>query len=409
MSKKLRLLIIFGGKSTEHEISLRSARNIAESLDPERFECSFVGITKTGGWQIIDDFHLLTGSRSLLSERICETSSQALPVLRRIEDCGIDAVFPVLHGHMGEDGSIQGILKLLDIPFVGPDILGSAIGLDKDVSKRLLREGGLPVVKFQCLVRHRRQDCSFDFIEETLGLPFVVKPANCGSSVGISIVRERESFSRALDNAFAYDNKVLMEEFVQGRELECGVMGNEAPVASVVGEVRPKKSFYSYELKYIDEHGAELLAPAPIPTDVSKAIQAMACSAYSALCCEGMARVDFFLKDNGTLIINEINTIPGFTNMSMFPLLWHVSGVSYSKLIENLVLLAIDRHARDTKMQRNYVAPNDLRHQSVIDEALCSQINSSNHPLVDEMGKNRKSQPTARANQEKCAACVEIA
>jgi len=263
----------------------------------------------------------------------------------------VDVVFPVLHGPFGEDGTVQGLLKLAQVPFVGAGVLGSAIGMDKDVMKRLLRDAKIPVAKFLVFDRASAYEIDFSRIKRVLGLPLFVKPANLGSSVGISKVSNRKQFARAVKEAFRYDNKILLEEFIRGREIECSVLGNEHPLASLPGEIITRHDFYSYDAKYIDEKGAQLMIPAKLPPRVVKKIQKMAIASFKVLCCEGMARVDFFLSPAGKIIVNEINTIPGFTKISMYPKLWEASGVSYRNLIDRLIRLAIGRFHQEKNLR----------------------------------------------------------
>jgi D-alanine-D-alanine ligase len=259
-----------------------------------------------------------------------------------------------MHGPYGEDGTIQGFLKMADVPFVGAGILGSAVGMDKDVMKRLLRDAGIPVGKFIVLQSHDKIT-PFAEAEAALGSPLFIKPANMGSSVGISKVADGAEYTAAVDLAFRYDDKIVVEEFIPGREIECGVLGNEEPAASVPGEVIPAHDFYSYDAKYLDEKGASLQIPAKLDEKTVKRIQELAIKTFRALCCEGLARVDFFLKTNGDLIVNEINTIPGFTKISMYPKMWEASGVSYTDLITRLIELAISRHEKIARLKTSFV------------------------------------------------------
>jgi len=258
----------------------------------------------------------------------------------------LDVVFPVLHGPYGEDGSVQGLLKTAGIPFAGPGVLAAAVGMDKDVMKRLLVGAGIPVADFR--VAHAAEPRpAWDAIAGALGSPVFVKPANLGSSVGIRKVAEPAAFAGAVEDAFAYDAKVVIERAVAGREIECAVLGNDEPIASVVGEVIPHHEFYSYEAKYLDEDGAELVIPAELEPSVSERVREMALEVFRALCCDGMARVDFFLQNDGVLLVNELNTIPGFTRISMYPKLWEASGLPYGALIERLLALGIERYERE--------------------------------------------------------------
>jgi D-alanine-D-alanine ligase len=263
----------------------------------------------------------------------------------------VDLVFPVLHGPFGEDGTIQGLLKLANVPFVGAGVLGSAVGMDKDVMKRLLRDARIPIAKFLAFQRADMNRVSFAKVKKALGLPLFVKPANLGSSVGINKVTNKENFRRAIEDAFRYDNKIVIEEFVPGREIECAVLGNEKPIASLPGEIIVQHDFYSYDAKYIDDKGARFEIPAQLPKAVMKKIRALALRSYRVLCCEGMARVDFFLRANGQVVVNEINTIPGFTKISMYPKMWQASGISYSRLIDRLIKLALERARQEKRLR----------------------------------------------------------
>ncbi|MCL2720540.1 MAG: D-alanine--D-alanine ligase [Treponema sp.] len=320
--------IIFGGKSAEHEISLLSAKNVYDAIDKEKFNPTLIKIEKSGKWQMNEIFNF-------------------------------DVIFPILHGPFGEDGTIQGLLKLADIPFVGPDVLGSAVGMDKDVMKRLLRDAGIPIGKFLTIKSYETMP-SFAEVQSAIGSGenkniFFIKPANMGSSVGINKVKNQDELSAALKDAFQYDTKVIIEEFIPGREIECAVLGNEEPAASIPGEIIPSHDFYSYDAKYIDDNGAALEIPAKLDNDTIKRIQELAIKVFKTLNCEGLSRVDLFLKPNGELIVNEINTMPGFTKISMYPKMWEKSGISYTDLITRLIELAISRFERDQKLKTTVV------------------------------------------------------
>jgi len=363
--KKINVGILFGGKSTEHEVSLQSAKNVIDALDKDKYDVTLIGIDKSGRWYLNDSSHFLINSSNPKLIALNKTNKNVTFVpgveskqLVCVSDINlrenIDVVFPILHGPYGEDGTVQGLLKLSNLPFVGAGVLGSAIGMDKDVTKRLLRDVGVPIAKFVVVHAWEREQCNFISTSQELGLPLFIKPANTGSSVGVSKINNETDFESALDKAFEFDNKVLIEEFIQGREIECSVLGNEVPIASGVGEVITQRDFYSYEAKYIDENGALLEIPANIPVKLVESIQEMAIKTFKILCCEGMARVDFFLTKDNKLIVNEVNTIPGFTNISMYPKLWEISGISYSQLIDRLIQLALDRHARDKRLRTSF-------------------------------------------------------
>ena len=363
MSKKIRVGILFGGKSAEHEISLLSAKNVIDAIDKNKYEPVLIGIDKDGRWLMGEpsQFLLNTSNPKLIALNKADSHGVALAPqsqgkLVKLDsgDIGqtVDVVFPILHGPLGEDGTIQGLLKLANVPFVGAGILGSAVGMDKDVMKRLLRDAGIPVSKF--LVFRRKDKIDFDAVSRALGVPLFVKPANLGSSVGISKAKDRAGFEQAVKTAFRYDSKIVIEETIKGREIECAVLGNDNPQASIAGEIIPTHEFYSYEAKYIDENGARLEIPANIPAETLKRVQEMAVKTFKALDCEGMGRVDFFLQDDGTLYVNEINTIPGFTKISMYPKLWEASGIGYTQLISRLIELAIERFQHEQTLSSTY-------------------------------------------------------
>jgi len=360
MRKRLRVGILFGGKSAEHEVSLQSAKNVYDAIDREKYEPLLIGIDKSGRWRLNDESRFLLDpndpKRIRLNPSSCEIalvpqSKGAISSLTA-PDSGraVDVVFPILHGPFGEDGTVQGLLKLAEIPFVGAGVLASAACMDKDVMKRLLRDAKLPAGKFLALLSNSKLP-EYDEICAGLGSPFFVKPANMGSSVGISKVHSKDEYHPALNKAFEYDNKIIVEEFIPGRELECSVLGGDEITASAPGEVKPSHEFYSYDAKYIDENGASLIIPADVPAETAERIRDLAIKAFKTLCCEGLARVDFFLKAGGDIIINEINTMPGFTRISMYPKLWEASGISYTNLIDRLITLAILRFEKEKKIK----------------------------------------------------------
>jgi D-alanine-D-alanine ligase len=361
--KKIRVGILFGGKSAEHEVSLQSAKNVADAIDKEKYEVILVGIDKTGKWLLPNQSKFLLNENDPKLVRLNkenEIDTALIPQgggnLINLDGEGVtptlDVVFPILHGPFGEDGTVQGLLKLAGIPFVGAGVLGSAVGMDKDVMKRLLRDAGIPISKF--LVFEKEDDIDFEFVSKGLGLPIFVKPANMGSSVGVGKVNNHEEFEAVVNEAFLFDTKIILEEFVDGRELECAVLGNQKPEASIVGEVTPNQDFYSYDAKYIDENGAELNIPAKIDGETMKQVQELAIKTFKTLSCEGLGRVDCFLTKDGGLVMNEINTIPGFTKISMYPQLWEASGISYSDLIDRLITLAIERFEREKNLKTSH-------------------------------------------------------
>ncbi|MEE2710493.1 MAG: D-alanine--D-alanine ligase [Gemmatimonadota bacterium] len=357
---KIRVGILCGGKSAEHEVSLQSARNIVDAMDREKYDVLLIGIDKQGQWFLGDSaqFFLnadnpqliaLNRTNELLSFIHCENGLVSASDNRYTGP--LDVVFPVMHGPYGEDGTMQGLLKLANIPFVGAGVLGSAVGMDKDVMKRLLQGAGIPVARYRAFHRARRDQIDYDGIMEELGFPCFIKPSNMGSSVGVSKAEGREEFKAGIDEAFRYDHKIIIEEFIKGREIECSVLGNQDPIVSLPGEVLPQHDFYTYEAKYIDENGAHLQYPADLPEHLVKEFQALAIESFHAIECEGMARVDCFLTEQNALVINELNTMPGFTKISMYPKLWEISGIPYSELIDRLIQLAIERHERDRELE----------------------------------------------------------
>jgi D-alanine-D-alanine ligase len=367
VKQKIRLGILFGGKSAEHEVSLFSAKNVIEALDPEKYDVFLIGIDKTGEWRLRDGYTYLMNADNpkLVQLNEAKESLALVPKQDRKElvsysgnqlqeSLQLDVIFPVLHGTYGEDGTVQGLLKLANIPFVGAGVLGSAVGMDKDVMKRLLRDGKIPTAHFLTLHDYNRDQFTFENVIQEIGLPFFVKPANLGSSVGISKVKNPEEFKSAIAEAFLYDRKILIEEYVPGREIICSVLGNDDPIASLPGEVIPNHEFYSYEAKYLDKEGANYKTPVDLPADITQRVQRLAIDAYRVLCCEGMARVDFFLKESGDLIVNEINTIPGFTKISMYPKLWVASGLPYAELLDRLIGLAIERHEKESRLKTTF-------------------------------------------------------
>ena len=360
--KRRRVAVLFGGRSAEHEVSCLSARSVIDALDPARTEVIPIGITREGRW------HRVAGPPALPSEtgrmpEITEASGSVVELAAEgtsTEIVGadgsrepIDVVFPVLHGPYGEDGTVQGLLELAGVPYVGAGVLGSAIGMDKDVQKRLFLAAGLPVGPYEAVREPVWIDDpeSVEAAAEALGYPLFAKPATLGSSVGVSKLHGPQDLAGGLDEAFRYARDALLEKAAEGaREIECAVLGNDDPVASVAGEIVPEgHEFYDYEAKYLDEHGAELVIPADLKPGVLEDVQRLAVAAFAAVKCAGMARVDFFLLGEDELWLNELNTIPGFTSISMYPKLWEASGLSYRELVERLLDLAVERHEAERK------------------------------------------------------------
>lgn len=359
---KLRVGIVFGGKSAEHEVSLQSAKNIVEAIDKTRFEVVLLGIDKQGQWHISDAQNYLLNAHDpahialrpsdiTLAHIPGKAHQQMINAASGQPLDAIDVIFPIVHGTLGEDGSLQGMLRMANLPFVGSDVLGSAACMDKDVTKRLLRDAGLSIAPFVTLTRRTRDNFSFDEIKVKLGLPLFVKPANQGSSVGVSKVNSAEQYQQAVALAFEFDHKVVVEQGIKGREIECAVLGNDDPQASTCGEIVLNSEFYAYDTKYIDDNGAKVVVPAAISAEVNDKIRHVAIEAYQTLGCSGMARVDVFLTENNEVVINEINTLPGFTNISMYPKLWQASGLDYTSLITRLIELALERHQADKALK----------------------------------------------------------
>lgn len=365
MKRKIRVGILFGGRSAEHEVSLQSAKNVIEAIDQKKYDVVLIGIDKEGRWHANEDSRFLLKAENprlvklnRAGQNLALIPGEKTNQLVRISDQqpikNVDVIFPVLHGTFGEDGTVQGLLRLADIPFVGASVLGSAVGMDKDVMKRLLRDAGLPIARFLVFHQSEKKKINFETVKKKLGLPFFLKPANLGSSVGINKVKKKDQFAKFLNQAFRFDTKILAEEYIKGREIECSVLGNEKPIASLPGEIIPQHEFYSYDAKYIDEQGAILKIPAKLPGLVVRKVQKLAVQAFKILCCEGMARVDFFLRGTNEVLVNELNTIPGFTRISMYPKLWEVSGIPYPELIDRLIQLAVERFKKEKRLRTSY-------------------------------------------------------
>ena len=343
MSQRLRVALIAGGRSSEHEISLASARSVLEALDPDRYEVTSVAIGRDGRWEL----EAAEPSNRLLQGAPAET----LPVVSAASPgaalAAVDVALPILHGPFGEDGTVQGLLELAGVPYVGAGVAASALCMDKDLFKAVLRDRGIPVARNVTLRLG-------DELENPFGYPVFVKPARLGSSVGISKAHDEAELEAAVALARRHDEKVLVEEFVAGTEVECGVLGNlggpEPPLASVVGEIVPHGEWYDYAAKY-DEGGSDIVIPARVADDVASRVQALAVDSFVATECEGMARVDFFVREDGEVVVNELNTIPGFTPTSVYASLFAASGIPYGELLDRLIQLALDRHERRAQLE----------------------------------------------------------
>ena len=373
MLKALRVGLIFGGRSGEHEVSLLSAQGVMNAIDKTKYQVVPIGITKEGRWLASGD-----PLKALSSGAIAESNPTLLLAepsdrgLMRLEDLEteralsavqvsqLDVIFPILHGPYGEDGTVQGLLELAGIAYVGAGVAASAVGMDKVLFKGIMEARGLPVVPYVVILRktwEREPDEVLARVEASLGYDCFVKPANLGSSVGISKAHDRAELRAALDDAARYDRKLLVEVAVDAREIEVSVLGNDEPIASVPGEVVPSNEFYDYAAKYLDGE-SDLLIPAPIPNQTAEMIAQVAVEAYRAIDCAGMARVDFLLdRKTGRVYLNEVNTLPGFTPISMYPKLWEASGISYPELIDRLIQLALERHADKSRSLTEYQVP----------------------------------------------------
>ncbi len=357
---KLTLALLFGGKSPEHEVSFRSAKNIYQALDPEKYSVLLIGVSYRGSWHLLSEEDFLSRSDLPASNELPmlgwvpgDSAGQFFAIQNGKKLPSVDVVFPIIHGPYGEDGTLQGVLRQLELPFVGPDVCGSAVAMDKDVAKRLLREADLLVANGQAFSLESKDALDFVGLRNQFGLPLFIKPANMGSSVGVSKVETPQEFKKAVELAFKFDTKIIIEEGIAGRELECAVMGNEVPETTRVGEVILGSEFYDYEAKYAGESDAKVLIPAPNLTEEELAkLILVARSAFKTLCCEGMARVDMFLCEDGRVYVNEVNTLPGFTSISMYPQLWQDTGIEYSQLLDHLIQLALDRHSRGQQLER---------------------------------------------------------
>ncbi|GAB3062741.1 D-alanine--D-alanine ligase [Salinicoccus sesuvii] len=348
--EKLKIGIIYGGQSTEHEVSLRSAKSVLDALDKSRYAVSLIYISKSGEWLLADQSDKI----EVLKDKENGISLSILPSRQFISEKGehaLDAVLPILHGTAGEDGVVQGVLQMMNLPYAGCNVRSSAVCMDKDMTKRLLKMEGISVAEWVLCRQHERDAVDYDTVKTKLGLPMFIKPVNQGSSVGVSKVTDEKTFQNALDLAFDFDTKVMIESAVEGREIEVSVLGNTEPFVSVPGEIVANTDFYSYESKYIDENGAALEIPAKLDDEVREHIQKTAVDAYRILDCEGMSRVDVFLQEDGEVIVNEINTLPGFTSISMYPKLLEASGISYSELLDRLISLSLERHALNSSLK----------------------------------------------------------
>ncbi|HEY3429259.1 MAG TPA: D-alanine--D-alanine ligase family protein [Cyclobacteriaceae bacterium] len=355
MISKKKVAILYGGRSVEHGVSVNSAKNIFEFIDKEQYEPLPIGISKTGQWFLTKGVDKSIEQGQALG-LILDPDKTGFILLASSDRIKVDIIFPVLHGTDGEDGSIQGLIKALNIPMVGTGVLGSAISMNKIVAKRLLQDAGIPVTKFVAYHFNDQKKIKFENIEKQLGLPFMVKSASLGSSVGVTKVSKKSDFKKALEEAFRYDHEVIMEEFVVGREIECAILGNAPAEASNPGEIVISKDyeFYTFDAKYVDPKAVEIKVPAELGKDAIKKIREVSLQAFQALHCEDFSRVDLFLTKKGKVYVNEINTIPGFTNSSMYPMMWNERGISFTDLISKLISLAYGRYEESKRLQHDF-------------------------------------------------------
>ena len=368
-SAKIRIGVLYGGRSGEHDVSLCSAASVFSALDRKKYEVTAIGIARDGRWYVQNNPKIITdkdfGRKMALKKSGMwlvnhfeqKNKLHLYDLKNKNKEVIVDVVIPVLHGTFGEDGTLQGLLELAMVPYVGADVTGSAVGMDKDIAKRLLSEAGIPVVPSVTVNKQFWQDDAnakniMKSALAKLGLPLFVKPVCTGSSVGVKKVKKKEELAKAMNFAFQFDTRVMIEKAVDCREIECAVLGNENPAGSVLGEIIPQHEFYSYEAKYIDPDGAKLIIPAQVDKSLAAKIRKIAVEGYIALGCSSMARVDFFLdKKTNKFYLNEINTLPGFTSISMYPKLWEATGLKYSDLLDKLIGLALDRHKKKLEIK----------------------------------------------------------
>ena len=364
---KINIGVLYGGRSGEHDVSLCSAASAFSALDRNKYNVTAIGIARDGRWfvqekpEIVPDkdfgrkLALKKSGVWLVNHFEQKNKLHLYNIKNKNKEVVVDVVFPVIHGTFCEDGTLQGLLELAMVPYVGADVIGSAVGMDKDVAKRLLKDAGIPVVPSVTVSKQNWKENSRMIMKEALaklGLPLFVKPVCAGSSVGVKKVKQQGELAKAMNFAFQFDTRVMIEKAIDCREIECAVLGNEKPAGSVLGEIIPNHEFYSYEAKYIDPNGAALKIPAEISKAQSEKIRKFAVEGYMALGCTSMARVDFFLdRKTGKFYLNEINTLPGFTSISMYPKLWEATGLNYSDLLDKLIALALDRHEKKLEIK----------------------------------------------------------
>ncbi|CAN5232847.1 D-alanine--D-alanine ligase [soil metagenome] len=350
---KINVAILYGGRSVEHAVSVNSARNIFEFIDRKKYNPVPIGITQKGKWYLTKTVDKNIQKGKPLSIEL----DPKKPLLKAgSQKISIDAVFTLLHGTDGEDGSIQGMLKSLDIPVVGTGVLGSSLSMNKIIAKRLMKEAGIPVTEFIAVNFYDARKPTFEDVKNKLGLPFMVKSASLGSSVGVTKVNSKSDFGPAVEESFRYDHELLFEKYVKGREVECAILGNGVPQASLPGEIiiSDEYEFYTFDAKYVDGKAVTIDVPAKLPASAVEKIRSLSVRAFQALKCEDFARVDLFFLENGDIYVNEINTIPGFTNSSMYPMMWKERGISFTDLITKLIQLSLERNKLNDRIQHNF-------------------------------------------------------
>lgn len=344
---KLNLAIIFGGKSTEHEISILSTTSILEKINADKYNISLIHIDIAGQWSLVEDIDCSNPKDIVLTPG--ERGASVLSTDNGESLGDIDVAFPVLHGVFGEDGTIQGLFKMMNVAFVGCDVMAASACMDKDMTKRVLRDAGIGITPYALATPKNQPD--FKTLEKDLGTPLFIKPANLGSSVGVFKVESEEQYNEKIQEALTYDSKILIEKTIVGKEVECAVLGNEQPKASLPGEIVMNSDFYDFESKYVDENASSTLVPADISDDQIEEVRVAAVKAYAAMGCEGLSRVDFFVTDDGEILLNEINTLPGFTNVSMYPKMWEATGIPYSELLDLLIELGLERYKKQQALK----------------------------------------------------------
>jgi D-alanine-D-alanine ligase len=351
----MKVAILYGGRSVEHGVSVNSARNIFEYLDKKKFEALPIGISKTGQWFLTNGVTKDIEQGKPLG-LILDPHNPGFILLASGDRIKADIIFPVLHGTDGEDGSIQGLIKAMDMPMVGTGVLGSSVAMNKIIAKRLMKDAGLPVTDFLAFRFDQKDKITFSAISKKLGVPFMVKSASLGSSVGVAKVRTKNDFKKAVEEAFRYDHEMIAEKYVKGREIECAILGNDPAEASYPGEIVISKNyeFYTFDAKYVDPEAVRIDVRAKLTKAVSEKIRKASVKAFEALHCEDFARIDLFLDKKGRIYINEINTIPGFTNSSMYPMMWKERGIEFTELITRLLDLARQRYDRSKRIERDF-------------------------------------------------------